>query len=262
MVTPLISFRDYDLTEMIEEQDEGRPVRLNAQVAPKRHGVIISEAPVYGQRQIRLRGKVYGEGADPVEDCRNTLNAIQAACNNQRGQLKMFTDRFYNAYCMSFNYAYIPGSAMRVANFALEFVCDDPFAYAVDPPDPEVQNLTSGDVAIDVTNNIYRKSFTLTNPGNVFVYPTITVLAGASVPIVNVVIRNLTTGYLQQYTGTIAVVTSLIINNGGLTVENDGTSDLGNFSGNFISLSPGANSMQIEGTAPATYTFEFNERYV
>src|SRR3990167_9696399 len=151
-----IKFNDYDLTELVEEQDEGRPVRINAQVVPKRHGAIISEAPVYGPRQIRLRGTIYGAEPDPVQDCRDQIGAIQEACNNRRSQLTMFTDRYYNAYCTNFQYAYVKGSALQVANFAVEFVCDDPFAYSAVEPADVVRTLTDGDTPVDVTNNIYR----------------------------------------------------------------------------------------------------------
>lgn len=261
-LTHQILFNNYDLTELIEEHDEGRPVRLNAQVAPKRHGAIISEVPVYGPRQIRMRGSVYGSGADPVQDLRDTMNDLQEACNNRRARLTMFTDRYYNAYCASFNWGYVKGSALQVAQFAVEFVCDDPFAYSAADPTDVVQTLTTSDEAIDITNNIYRKSFNLTYGGNAFTYPNIIVTAGASVEVIHVVIRNLTTGYLQQYTGTIAVLKSLIISNSGFTVRNDGEDDLVNFSGNFIALEPGINAMEIEGSAPATYTFDFVERFI
>lgn len=262
-ITHQILFNSFDMTEIIESYDEGRPTRVNAQIVPKRHGAIISEAPVYAARQIRMQGTVYGDPgvADPVADCRSQLNDIQEACNNRRSKLYLFTDRFYNAYCTNFQYSYVKGSGLRVAMFSLDFVCDDPFAYSETDPADVVRTLTDADTPIDVTNGIYREEFTITNNGNIFIYPTITVQATGGA-LNNVVIRNLTTSHLQQYTGTILSGKSLVISNNGFTVLNDGESDLANFSGHFIWLDPGVNTMQIEGTVPATYTFDFKERFV
>lgn len=247
-----------DLTEDVETYDEGNPVRLNAQAVPKRHGALISEVPVYGPRQIRMTGHLYG---DDKEDLRDQINTIKQKLGNTRGKVYLFDDRYYNAYAANFSYSYVPGSAMLVAVFGIEFMCDDPFGYAETAPGATVRSLTSGDTPIDVTNGIYREEFTLTNNGNEFVYLKVTVLAGAS-QLTNCVVRNQTISHLWQYNGIVSATKSLIVDSVTFNVTNDGVKDLANWSGSFIWLEPGSNTIQIEGSVPATYTFEYQERYI
>lgn len=256
MATQIIKFDDVDLEPYFSTWQEALPSRLNAMTAPRRHGAILSEAIVIDPRRISIRGTVM-KSTQPL--LRDTLDVLGELFSRTKKRLQLWDDRYIIASKSDFTFSYIPGSAMRGVDFDLQFFCDDPFWYSTTPTTVP-HELTTGDTAIDVTQNKYRKAFTLTNSGMFIVYPKITVTAGAT-PLTTCVVRNLTQGRYWVYSGTVAAAKSLVVNPIDFTVRNDGTDDLTNWAGDFLGLRMGANSMEIEGTTPATYTFEWTSRW-
>lgn len=257
MPTQIIKFDDVDLSDYFSTWQETCGSRLNAMTAPRRHGAILSEAVVEDARRIQIKGTLM---ADTPEELRDILDDLGELFMRRNKRLQLWDDRYRFSYKSDFTFAYIIGSAMRAVDFDLAFFCPDPFWYST-TGDTEPYELNTGHTVIDVTNSIYRRAFTLTNNGKVTVYPKITVTAGASVPLTTITVRNLTQGLYFVYTGTIAVTKSLVVNPNLLIVTNDGEEDLTNFNGDFLGLRMGANSMEIEGTTPATYTFEWTSRW-
>lgn len=256
MPTQIITFDDVDLSDYLSTWQEAAPSRLNAMTAPRRHGAIVSEAVVMDARRVSVRGTILKSTQALLRDTLDILGELFMRTNKR---LQLWDDRYLNAYKSDFSHAYIPGSAMRGVDFELQFFCADPFFYST-TADTIPHELTTGDTVIDVTQNKYRKAFTLTNNGKVIVYPKITVTAGAT-PLTTCVVRNLTQGRYWIYSGTVPAGLSLVVNPLDFTVRNDGEDDLTNWAGDFLGLRTGTNSMEIEGTTPATYTFEWTSRW-
>lgn len=253
MGTYAVKFGVLDLSEAVESFEEAVDTRLNAMQVPKRHGVLVSEVPVLAARIIRTRGRIQ---SNTFENLRETLDLMGRYLNAGRQKLTNWTDRFIYAYKHTFAYGYVPGSAMTVADFSLDFMCDDPFWYSQDSADEDVQ---LRDTDTSVGGGYYKKGFTLSNDGTVFVYPIITVTASIA-PITRVIVRNLTNGRTFQYDGIIASGKSLVIDVGRFSVLNDGVEDLTNWNGFMTSLDVGDNSMEVEGS-PADYNFVWTPRH-
>lgn len=259
MVDHSIKFGDYDMTEIVEEIDDGSNTRINAQSVGKRHGAFISSEPVLEPRKIKIRGTLYSSDGTK-ETLRDQIRELAKELGFERKRLKVFADRYWNAYKGQFSHAYIPGTALLVARFSVEFFCDDPFEY--EDPDPAATEviLTSGDDPIDPSSNLYGKDFTLDNDGDLFSYLKVTVTADQGNAVTQAIIRNQTEGVLEQYTGTIGIGNSLVIDNGIFSVKNNGVEDLANWAGTFLWIDPGTNNFRIEGE-PATYSFEYKKRW-
>jgi hypothetical protein len=259
MATHQILFGTLDLTEYIEVQDENVPNRLNVQLVPKRHGGVVSEVPVFGPRTVRLQGSVYSPDGTK-EALRNLIKTIEVGLGTTRKKLYYFSDRYYNAYKSGMTWMWVPGSAMLVAKISIEFLCDDPFEYTSVDPSAQSFILTSGHTPVDITNNIYKRTVTLTNNGNYFAYFISTVTADQGNAVVYSIIRNNTISRNNQYTGTVVINDAVVIDNGGLTVKNDGVDDLANWNGSWLWLNAGINTLELEGN-PGTYSFIYRERY-
>lgn len=256
MATQIVTFDNVDLSEYFSSWQESNPSRLNAMTAPRRHGAIISEAVVEDARRVSIRGTIL---AATKEALRNVLDTLGELFMRTNKRLQLWDDRYRLAYKSDFTYAYIQGSAMRGVDFDLQFFCADPFWYSV-TADTQPFTLTVADTLLDITANKYKRAVTLTNNGMVIVYPKITVTAGAT-PLTTIVVRNLTQARYWIYSGTIPAGKSLVVQPLDFTVRNDGEDDLTNWQGDFLGLRVGVNSMEIEGTPDATYTFEWTSRW-
>lgn len=258
MPSQILKFGGVDLSPYIETWQEKLDTRLNAVTVPNRAGVLFSSARVLDARRIDLTGRIVSPDGTAL-GLRTTLDTLSNLFNQLDQQLQLWDDRYITATKATFGFAYVPGSAMRVVDFQVSFLCADPFTYSTSGS-TNSYNLTTGDVAIDITNNIYRQSDTLNYTGTFLTFPVYTITAGAT-PLTHITIRNLTIGRQFVYSGTVAPTKSLVVDTANFLVTNDGTSDLTNWNGDFIWLQPGNNSLQFEGTTPATYALSFPIRY-
>lgn len=254
MPTVQIKYDDLDLTEVVSSFEETLPHRINAMQVPKRHGLLVSEVPVMDARRISLRGRLVENTAAALRD---TIDTIEKTLVRNNKKFTLWDDRFLYCYKNSFGYAFDPGSAMRACTFSIDFVGADPFWYSI-ASTSEPFNLSSADTL--VSSGIYKRSISLDNQGSGYVYPIITVVAGAS-PLTTIIVRNITTGRNFTYTGTVAASQQFKIDNGIFTVTNNAVEDLTNWTGAFLWFDPGVNSMEIEGSVPATYTFQWTKRW-
>lgn len=257
MPTPMIAFDSVDLEPYVGTWQEQANSRINAVTVPRRHGALVTDTIVEDVRTIQLTGRIQDD--DQLE-LRNKLDLLSELFTRRNKRLQLWDDRYIIADKAQWGFAYVPGSALRAADFSLQFFCPDPFWYGTVASDVDY-DLAQTDIPIDITNNIYRRLLTINNDGGVYVYPTITVTPGLT-PLTRVIARNMTNGRMFQYTGTVAPGTTLVINMAAFTVENNGVEDLNNFiNSDFWAFEPGDNSIQIEGTAPANYDFGFTKRF-
>lgn len=255
MPTYQFMFGTLDLSDAVDEYSEAVDTRLNAMQVPKRHGVLITEVPVLAGRVVKIKGRVQAENYAVL---RGTLDTMGRLLNSGRQQLRIVDDRYINAYKQSFSFGYVPGSALCAADFAADFVCDDPFWYE-DVLQEETVVLTSSDTPIG--NGNYRKTVLITNGGEVFVYLNLTVTAdqGGSIDLVR--LRNTTQANRTfEYTGTILSGKSLVVDSNEFTALNDGVEDLTHWSGYWIALDKCTATYEIEGK-PGTYVLSWRQRY-
>lgn len=215
---------------------------------PKYHGSVI---PI-GKRtalNVRLQGTIKGSAYD---DLRSKLDALKAAFESSSEQsLTLDDDRILKVQYKNFSYGY---KALRtLADFSVELVASDPFWYAA--------SLT--------TSSAVRTSgagFTINNPGNAPTRVKLQISNSGSAIADDCKVENQTTGELLQYRGTLAAADDLIINNRvdaeDVAVTNDGTDDIANFEGDFITLNPGNNTIVFTGTAGTTVAVIYRAAYL
>jgi hypothetical protein len=261
MASQLIKFGTLDLTEYVEELAESNDNRINIQAIANRHGGIVTDTPVLDARIIRMTGKIL---EDSAEDLRDTLASWETLLGTTRQRLyTMMDDRYLNAYKSKFSYQYIMGSAMKAVQFDLEFLADDPFEYADPSPSAVTQTLTTGDTSIGLGR--YKKSFVINNQGNAYVFPTV-VTSYTNTLVIQVIVRNLTLGLQFTYNagaihGMLQSGQNLTVAHGNSTILHSANGDkLTNFTGAFIYLNPGNNTLEIQGE-PAQYQFSYEQRY-
>lgn len=244
-----------DLTDVVETLEISKPQRINPMAVPKRHGAVISEVVVLDPVRISIKGKVQEQDEITLRTSLDNMAKVFARVNKK---FRIWDDRYYYAYVMSFNHDYIEGSGMSSASFSVDFFCADPFQYLL-TEGSDTKTLTAADTLIDITNSYYQKApFNLDNIGTAFVYPKFTITA--TNPLTQVKVKNLTTGREFVYTGTVLAGNILVIDCADFIVTNNNVEDLDNWNGSFLWLNPGINSMQIEGSVEATYVTTWKPR--
>lgn len=255
MSTQQLTYDGYDVSPYIETMSESANARLNAVTVPNRHGALFSSAVVEDARQITVTGRIISPDGTAL-GLRTILETLRELFARKNKRLQLWDDRYINCYKAALSTVFVPGSAMKVADFTLTFLCADPFYYDITNPIVGY-SLTTGDVAIDITNNIYRRSISINYAGTFLIYPIWTITATGGTPLTKITIRNLTIGRQFHYSGTVAASKALVVDTNFFTVENDGSNDLTNWNGDFVWLQPGNNDLEFEGTTPASYGISY-----
>lgn len=216
---------------------------------PKFHGSIV---PI-GKRKsivITIRGTIIDTNYDALRTGLDSLkNAIEGTAE------KNFTlddDRILKVQYRNFACKF--RTIRTFADFSFDLIASDPFWYAA--------SLTTVNQSwtTNVTHNV-------TNNGNAPTRVKVTVTAPGGSSIANdIIIENTTTGELFKYRGTLAASKALVVNNKmdatDLAVTNDGTSDIKNFDGDFITLAAGVNAIKMTcGTSTATLQYIYRDSY-
>lgn len=246
MPNKVLLFDNVDVSDYFGTWQESANARLNAVSVPRRHGALLSDAVVQDVRQIQIAGTLLTPDNTAL-GLRTIIDTLSELFSRLGKRLQLWDDRYVTAYKATFTWKYVEGSGLRAADFQLNFSCPDPFWYYVLTNSP-VTTL-NGLIALDITNNIYSQIFVLTNNGTFVAYPVWTITAVGDT-ISKIVLTNTTLGRSFTYIGTIVAGTSLVVDVSGFTVTNNGVADLTNWSGDFIWLLAGANSI----TATLTFT--------
>ena len=240
---------DLDSTNGVSVDDIG--ININKTVVefalPKYHGSII---PI-GKRKsmtLRVRGSVVSTNYDAL---RTLLDNLKNAFDDTAE--KKFTiddDRCIFVQYKAFSYSW---KMLRTfANFSVELVASDPFVY-------------SSTLNSDSRTPTTGVSYNITNAGNAPTRVKVTVTAGGAAISDDLKIQNLTAGETMQYRGSIASGDELVVNNRvddpDLEVTNDGTSDFPNFEGDFLTLLPGVNAIQVDCASMGTVELEWRDCY-
>lgn len=254
MAQILIKYDDLDLSNVVTELEVSSPTRVNPIAVPKRHGALIVEPAVMDARRISMRGIVQEQDSETLRTTMDNMSKVFARHNKK---LRIYDDRYINAYVLTSGWVPIEGTVFASAAFTVDFFCADPFWY-LDATQTDNRTLNSSDTQIDITNNYYREQFTFTNNGNAWQYPVFEVTATNQ--LTRIVIENVTTGRKITYTGTVLVGNKLKVDCGQFLVTNNNTEDLINFNGSFLWLVPGANTLRYEGSIVAEYKMDLSPR--
>lgn len=242
MPSKVLLFDNVDLSGYVGTWQESANARINAVTVPRRHGALVSDAVVQDVRNIRITGTLVSLTASGL---RTILDTLSELLSRQNKALQLWDDRYITAYKAQFVYSYVEGSALTAANYAIAFVCVNPFWISL------TQNVIlttfNAMMTIDFTAKLYRQSFVLTNNGTFVAYPLYS-LSCVGNTISKVIVQNLTLNRRFTYTGTIAAGTTLAVDVTNFTVTNNGASDLTNWTGDFIWLLAGANNIQVDFT--------------
>lgn len=218
---------------------------------PRRDGTKVPNIRIES-KTLQAKGMV--TGATPTAKRTNfdtvmkVLNSFRTKPNGdaELKNLYFYDDRYYKCFVESAD----PDerAAARIADVNMRFNIPEPFLWAV--------NKTRKNQALSGTT-----SFTVTNNGSAPSYPIITVTNSSS-NITSVIIENLTTGQKISYSGTLATATDLVINTEELTVENNGSGDLGNVTNEIgIILWPGDNEFKVTGVVSGDIDVDWYDKW-
>jgi hypothetical protein len=205
---------------------------------------------------ISVAGTLTGESLADMETKERALKqAVQ-----KDGYLSLSTDVVSRRYRVSF--AGISETSKRVdsnhprhldqlhKDISVKFLLECPYMEDVDATDDD--NVLAGDHTVSISNG-----------GDSLVKPVITIDADQGVDIPTLTITNTTDGSISfEYTDSSFLSgSSLEIDCDAGTVKRDGGDTVENFTGNFLRLLTGSNSIDYEGAA-CTLTFTFRKKYL
>lgn len=119
----------YDFAEFSnpESQQNVLSQRLGDVEVPRRHGVSIQTTAFLAARQIILRGSI----AHELDTLRGHIdNFFRQLLAEGRGKLHEWDNRYVWATAQSVVLSYREGAGMTVADFSVDFLCDDPYWYS------------------------------------------------------------------------------------------------------------------------------------
>lgn len=257
-MTIQLRFDDLTMDDYIANWRMSMPSRLDAMTVPRRHGAIINAGIVEDPRVVEIIGTLIDQTS--ADSLRSTLDTWAETFARRNKRLTLHSDRYINAYKSGFNIDYIPGGALQALNFSASFLCVDPFWYNNIASNWNYQ-VSTGDTL--VSTGKYKKAYTINNEGKAYVFPKVTVSMGPA-SVTGVTFRNLTTGRLWTYTATISPGSVLIVDANNFIVTVDGVEALGSWTGDFVYLDKGNNSIEIEagiGAGTATFVTGWNKRW-
>lgn len=225
----------------------------------------------YGERMYTINAKIYGDTASEFETRRQALQkALDIHSGEQtmtfatRGGLSLQADVIANA---KFGVSYQKGSNMW-SDVIIQLVSQYPFILSQTLNSEEVTPFSGGGFGIPF-GIVFSMGVggsgvaTVTNDGNGRAYPTITIQG----PIENPSIQNTTTGETFSFIYTLSTSTdSIIVDTYNRTAMLNGATNIKQyFSGDWLTLASGDNSIKLSGSstnANTKATFSYRDHYL
>lgn len=245
-------FSTYDFTDEVlpDGLSLDDPTDIPTEKVPRRQGLYVNETPTRGPRRIHLNGVI-----------QETTTALARARLDTL--LKTLNSGLQNLYCNGSSGRYIAcykedvprfsfttNPQMTVVDYSVDFLAVDPFFYDATQTSTTITTSYAG--------------WTHSNGGDELVYPVIQITAAGGGAFSAATLTNSTTGKSFTYAGSVSAGNVLEVDCANFTCENpNGTSDMANFSGTFLWLVAGNNSLALTytGTAPASVNIAYNKRY-
>jgi len=213
---------------------------------PKMDGSVAEEGK-RGSLIITIAGDIAGSNYD---DLRTNIDTLRAGLHNGIQSLTIDDDRYIKAQLQNFKFQV---ESMRVlAKWTAKFIAHYPFWLAASATtDTRTPTTGVGYVINNSGNAIARVKITFTGPG--------------SDRANDLQIENTTKGQLCKFRGTIAATKILEIDNrydtDDFEVLNDGVDAHSSFEGDFITLDPGDNTIEITSATMPEVTITFRATY-
>lgn len=238
-----LQFGDYAFSgtaALLSSWDVRSDNRIKSQIIPLKDGVHMEEA-LLNPIMVSLKGTLVGGTQTELRTLKdNFLNAICAGTQ----YLYLWDDRYVVAQKKSLRYDY--KASLTFMPFDVTFIGHTPFWIAVTGTSHE-KEITSSPT-----------EFEISPAGSAYAKPKITIAAAEAISSLS--FENKTTNKKFSYIGAIGSTGSLEIDCGLFTVEKDDVDDIGNFSGDFLSIVNGTNALEYTG-GDCTITIEWNDRY-
>lgn len=200
---------------------------------------------------ISVSGDVAGADYDTL---RTNIDALKAALQNGSQKFTMDDDRYIMAQLQDFDYSY--HVARTLAKWSAKFIAHYPFWLAESASESDK---TEG---VDITSGV---GYTVNNPGNAPARVKVEFTAPGGGISDDIQLENTTLGQLLKYRGDVAAADVVEIDNrydsDEFQVLNDGSDDIANFEGDFITLAPGDNTIEFTGAAGTAVKLTYRATY-
>lgn len=270
----LIKYDTLILTDEIHDLTVSEPNRIPLASVAKRQGALVTDVPTTGERSVQMKGTIHGTDydiTDPVAGANSRRDSIAAAMSEFNKRLYVTSSKFLKSYPVAFNWTYRRGSAGRVIDYALSFICPDPFFYIGEEAQTQTIELRSSDPAESGVAGSKIKNAEITNNGSAYAFVKVTVSnenALSSLTRCRVVNQSIEIeeGFPYKdwiYNNFVPPSNLLVVDSNLMTVVNQGVfwvDDLEHWVGTWLWLEPGVNVIQVAGTPDADYLFEWTER--
>lgn len=205
--------------------------RLNPVTVPLREGVIVPSSPRRNGTPLNITGVIHATTAALL---RTAVDTLVQALNAGSSQLKIWDDRYMDVVASGFRLEHLDSYGMTAAEFIIDL-----FAY----------NGVQVSTTLDTSSNTTNATPSVTNGGNVVVYPLITVTAPAG-GLTAFTATNSTTGESFVWSGSVLVGDNLVIDMDAMTMTEAGISDFSGYSSpsRWWGLEVGANSLSLTST--------------
>lgn len=267
-----VTIGTYDSGYIIEKLKGFEFPEVNVDVSDRGqyHGARINSYN-YKERLFTIAGKLYGDTAIELETRRQALQkalditeGVQTITFTTRNSLALQSEVIAKA---RFTAEYNKGQ-MVWQDFLIQFVSAYPYIVDQSTTSTDVEVFSGGGFAVPFEIPLSMATggsgaTTVTNDGNAYAYPTI-IIQG---PIENPSIQNSTTSETLSITYTLATSTdSIVIDTYNRTVMlNAATNIKQYFSGDWVRLKSGANTIKLTGSATGASTlatFSFRDHYL
>lgn len=232
-----------DLSDYIEEFSPSIKYKNTTYEMARRKGIYLPGVKPISQT-IRIRGNV-GESSASLAQA--AYDAILKAFDNGLKDLFLNDTRFIQGYLTGESHKY--EASMNMIKFDFRFLCPDPYFKYIgrlrDKQDPAASPEENG----------------ITVSGDQPTRPVITFTADGG-DVTSLTFENQTSGQSFSFTGTISDGDDLVVDCENFTVENDGTSEIENFTGEFLELLPGTNYLNFTGTTSILIYVDYYPKYL
>ncbi len=229
-----------------------RSIKVKEKKSSRVHDIPKSDGSIAetGRRKslvLTVEGDIVGSGYD---DLRTNLDALKAGLQNGIQSFTTDDDRYVKGQLRDFDYSYL--TLRRMAKWRASFDCHYPF-WLADTATVDDRTPTSG------------AGYTVTNNGNAEARCKVEITASGGAVADDCAIANTTNDKGFRFTGTIADTKALEIDNrydtDDFEVLNDGADAHTGFEGDFLTLSPGANTIVFTGLASTDVKITFKDTY-
>ncbi|MBA7568554.1 hypothetical protein ES708_10283 [subsurface metagenome] len=248
-----VKFGDYDFKKTVSDWDTNIRSKLKTEEKALVDGVSLDNM-LLGGREISIRGTLIKSTETAL---RTAFDALKTALNLGKQYLYFFDDRRVLAAMERFSWKDYPRTYNNPARceYSIEFKAESPYWESTTPLSPEETILIDG------------HEWTVNNPGDVNVYPVITITADTT--IADLIIQNLTDiptgedeGLKFEYEDLEFDLSAptLIVNCQEGTVQRNGANTIRYFSGAFLKLLPGDNTIKWTGSTDGATKVKFTFR--